>query len=56
MCEDLVDERVAIDTSGQIIRYFGIDDSMTRRTLEETLANPEEYADYLAGTLNGAVS
>ena len=33
MCEDLVAERIAIDTCGQIIRYVGTDDSTTRRML-----------------------
>jgi bacterioferritin len=42
MREDLVAERIAIDTYGQFIRYLGDDDPTTRRMLEEILANEEE--------------
>lgn len=52
--EDLVAERIAIDTYGQIIRYIGNDDPTTRRMLEEILANEEEHADELASMLHGA--
>ena len=43
--EDLVAERVAIDTYTEMIRYVGEDDSTTRRLLEEILAKEEEHAD-----------
>lgn len=49
--EDLVAERIAIDTYGQMIRYIGDDDPTTRRLLEEILANEEEHADDIAGML-----
>ncbi|MEQ9562497.1 MAG: ferritin-like domain-containing protein [Woeseiaceae bacterium] len=51
MREDLVAERIAIDTYGQIIRYIGDKDPTTRRLLENILANEEEHADDLAGML-----
>lgn len=51
MREDLVAERIAIDTYGQIIRYIGDGDPTTRRLLEDILANEEEHADDLAGML-----
>jgi bacterioferritin len=51
MREDLLAERIAIDTYGQIIRYIGNDDPTTRRLLEDILANEEEHADDLASML-----
>jgi bacterioferritin len=51
MREDLVAERIAIDTYQQIIRYVGDDDPTTRRMLEDILANEEEHADELASML-----
>lgn len=51
MCEDLVAERIAIETYGQMIRYIGDDDPTTRRMLEGILANEEEHADELATML-----
>jgi len=53
MREDLIAERIAIDTYGQIIRYVGDDDPTTRRMLEDILASEEEHADDLAGMLDG---
>jgi len=53
MKEDLVAERIAIDTYGQIVRYIGDDDPTTRRMLEEILASEEEHADDLASMLEG---
>jgi bacterioferritin len=52
--EDLVAERIAIDTYSQIIRYLGDDDPTTRRMLEDILASEEEHADDLASMLSGA--
>lgn len=43
--EDLVAERIAIDTYREIIQYLGNDDPTTRRMLEEILANEEEHAE-----------
>lgn len=45
--EDLVAERVAIDSYSEIIRYLGDDDPTTRRMLEEILAVEEEHAEDL---------
>jgi len=45
--EDLVAERVAIESYGEIIRYLGDNDPTTRRMLEEILAVEEEHAEDL---------
>jgi len=45
--EDLVAERVAIESYGEIIRYLGEKDPTTRRLLEEILAVEEEHAEDL---------
>jgi bacterioferritin len=49
--EDLVAERVAIDSYSEMIRYLGDADPTTRRMLEEILAMEEEHADDLANLL-----
>lgn len=49
--EDLVAERVAIDSYTEMIRYIGDNDITTRRMLEGILAVEEEHADDLAGFL-----
>lgn len=49
--EDLVAERIAIDSYGEMIRYVGDKDSTTRRMLEGILAMEEEHADDLASIL-----
>jgi bacterioferritin len=49
--EDLVAERVAIDSYSEMIRYVGDDDITTRRMLEQILAVEEEHADDLASFL-----
>jgi bacterioferritin len=49
--EDLVAERVAIDTYTEMIRYIGEKDITTRRMLESILAVEEEHADDLASFL-----
>ena len=49
--EDLVAERIAIDSYGEAIRFIGDKDPTTRRMLEEILASEEEHADDLAGLL-----
>jgi len=45
--EDLVAERVAIDSYNEMIRFIGDTDPTTRRMLEEILAVEEEHADDL---------
>jgi bacterioferritin len=49
--EDLVAERVAIDSYSEMIRFIGDTDSTTRRMLEGILAMEEEHADDLANLL-----
>ena len=49
--EDLVAERIAIDSYSEMVRYIGEGDPTTRRMLEGILANEEEHADDLANLL-----
>lgn len=49
--EDLVAERIAIDSYREIIQYLGNDDPTTRRLMEEILAVEEEHADDLVSLL-----
>jgi bacterioferritin len=45
--EDLVAERIAIDSYSEMIRYIAEDDPTTRRMLEGILATEEEHAEDL---------
>jgi bacterioferritin len=45
--EDLVAERIAVESYGEFIRYLGDKDPTTRRLLEEILAKEEEHAEDL---------
>jgi len=49
--EDLVAERVAIDSYSQMIRFLADRDSSTRVMLEKILASEEEHAEDLATLL-----
>jgi bacterioferritin len=49
--EDLVAERIAIDSYREMINYLGIDDPTTRRMMEDILAVEEEHADDLVNML-----
>ena len=49
--EDLVAERIAIDSYREIIQYVGNDDPTTRRMMEGILAVEEEHADDLVNLL-----
>lgn len=49
--EDLVAERIAIESYAEIVRYLGDKDPTTRRMMEEILAKEEEHADDLATLL-----
>ena len=49
--EDLVAERIAIDSYREMINYLAQEDSTTRRMLEEILAKEEEHADDLSSLL-----
>ena len=51
--EDLVAERIAIDSYREVVQYLGENDSTTRRLMEEILAKEEEHADDLANLLEG---
>lgn len=51
--EDLVAERVAIETYTEMVRWLGDADPTTRRLMEEILANEEEHADDMAKLLLG---
>jgi bacterioferritin len=51
--ENLVAERIAIDTYREMIAYIGDDDPTSRRVLEDVLAQEEEHADELANLLVG---
>jgi len=46
--EDLIAERIAIDSYREIIEYIGNQDPTTRRLMEEILAVEEEHADDLS--------
>jgi bacterioferritin len=43
--EDLVAERIAIDSYNEIIRYLADNDPTSRRVMEEVLAKEEEHAE-----------
>jgi bacterioferritin len=45
--ENLIAERIAIESYTEFIRFLGDGDPTTRRMLEEILANEEEHADDL---------
>ena len=49
--EDLVAERIAIDSYREMVNYFGNDDPTTRRMIEGILAVEEEHADDLVSLL-----
>jgi bacterioferritin len=51
--EDLVAERIAIDSYREMVAYLGSDDPTTRRMLEGILAMEEEHADDLVSLLEG---
>ncbi|WP_313518157.1 ferritin-like domain-containing protein [Pseudomonas sp.] len=51
--ENLVAERIAIDSYKEIVQYLGDKDPTTRRIFEDILAQEEEHADDLAGLLDG---
>src|SRR5947209_7114354 len=50
--EDLVAERIAIDSYRDMISYFGNDDPTSRRLMENILAVEEEHADDLVNLLS----
>lgn len=50
--EDLVAERIAIDSYRAMIEYLADDDPTTKRLLEEVTAKEEEHAEELASLLS----
>ena len=50
--EDLVAERIAIDSYREIIQYIGAKDPTTRRVMEEILAKEEEHAEDMSSLLH----
>ncbi|CAJ0801841.1 hypothetical protein LMG7141_04026 [Ralstonia condita] len=50
--ENLIAERIAIDSYLEMIRYIGERDPTTRRVLEDILAVEEEHADELSDMLH----
>ena len=51
--EDLVAERIAIESYREIVAWLGTADPTTRRIMEEILAAEEEHADDLVSLLRG---
>ncbi|MEE7547568.1 bacterioferritin [Xanthomonas sp. Kuri4-1] len=51
--ENLIAERIAIDSYRQMINFVGDKDTTTKRILEEILAQEEEHADEFADLLDG---
>ncbi|HKZ10704.1 MAG TPA: ferritin-like domain-containing protein [Rhodanobacteraceae bacterium] len=49
--ENLVAERIAIETYSEMVRYLGSDDPTTRRMMEEILAVEEEHAEDMSTLL-----
>ena len=49
--ENLIAERIAIESYRAIIHYLGHDDTTTRRIFEEILATEEEHADDMTDLL-----
>jgi len=50
--EDLVAERIAIESYSEIVRYLGNDDATSRRLMEDILAKEEEHAEDMASLLD----
>lgn len=51
--EDLVAERIAIDSYREIVQWLADRDPTTRRVMEEILAKEEEHAEDLSSMLQG---
>jgi bacterioferritin len=49
--ENLVAERIAIESYSEIVRFLGNDDPTTRRLMEDILANEEEHAEDMSTLL-----
>jgi len=53
--EDLIAERIAIDSYREMINHIGDRDTTTKRVLEHVLAQEEEHANDMADLLDGWV-
>ena len=51
--ENLIAERIAIESYREIVQFIGERDPTTRRLLEDILAAEEEHADDLVDLLDG---
>jgi len=51
--ENLIAERIAIDSYREMINFVGDKDTTTKRILEQILAQEEEHADEFADLLDG---
>ncbi len=51
--EDLIAERIAIESYREFVAYLGNNDPTTQRMLKEILAMEEEHADDMASLLEG---
>ncbi len=51
--EDLIAERIAIESYREMISYLGDQDPTTQRMLKEILASEEEHADDLSSLMKG---
>jgi bacterioferritin len=51
--ENLIAERIAIDSYREMINYIGDRDTTTKRILEHVLAQEEEHADDMKDLLDG---
>jgi len=49
--EDLVAERIAVESYSEIIRYLGTDDPTTRIAMEQIMSKEEEHADDMKSLL-----
>ncbi len=49
--EDLIAERIAIESYSEIVRYLGDNDPTSRRLMEQILANEEEHAEDMKSLL-----
>ncbi|MEO8342945.1 MAG: ferritin-like domain-containing protein [Gallionella sp.] len=54
--EDLIAERIAIDSYREMIQYLGNQDSTTKRMLESILAVEEQHAEEMSDLLEGLPS
>jgi bacterioferritin len=51
--QDLIAERIAIESYREMVRFFGVNDPTSRRVMEKVLAKEEEHATDLVHFLSG---